>query len=65
MSLYGSDLDYLINDDNVHTWIFGHNHGIIKENIDIKIKGTNIITNQKGRGKSAMIDYLKNKTLSF
>ena len=65
MSLYGSDLDYLINGRNVHTWIFGHNHGIIQKNINTLIRGTHVVTNQKGRGKSAMLDYSKNKTLSF
>ncbi len=65
MSLYGSNLDYLINQYNVHTWIFGHNHGIIKKNIDTNINGTHIVTNQKGNGKNATVDFSKNKTLSF
>ena len=41
------------------------NLGIIQKNINTLIRGTHVVTNQKGRGKSAMLDYSKNKTLSF
>jgi predicted phosphohydrolase len=56
-SLYGTELDNLINWRNVHTWIFGHNHGIMDGNIDTTIRGTRILTNQKGKGKLSMTNY--------
>ena len=64
-SLYGSDLDNMIRDDNVHTWIFGHNHGLVERNVDVLINGTRVITNQKGRGANSTIDYCENKRLCF
>ena len=64
-SLYGNDLDSFIIEKNVHTWIFGHNHGILQKNLDININGTRVVTNQKGRGYNSMKDYSKTKRLCF
>jgi len=43
-SLYYSNLEYLINKKNIHTWIYGHTH----KNKQLTINGTNVVCNQKG-----------------
>lgn len=60
-SLYVSDLDYLINEDNVHTWICGHIH----QNFDFSIQGTRIVGNQRGKPKDQITDFSKSFTVSF
>lgn len=56
-SLYASDLDYLLDGDSIHTWIFGHNH----KNFDIKSeKGTRLVSNQKGKPKDRINNFSKN-----
>ena len=48
--LYGSNLDYLLRGELVHTWVFGHNH----ENVDCFSRdGTRLVTNQRGKPKDA------------
>jgi predicted phosphohydrolase len=56
-SLYVSDLDYLLNKENVHTWVCGHLH----YNFDFNTKnGTRVVGNQKGKPKDQINDFLKN-----
>ena len=59
-SLYGTDMDNLIREENVHTWIFGHNHGIMNKNLDTKVRGTRLLTNQRGKGNLDMPNYSPN-----
>ena len=55
-SLYASNLDHLLNGDNVKLWICGHTH----KNIDfVTDTGCRVITNQKGKPKDRIKDYLK------
>jgi predicted phosphohydrolase len=56
-SLYTTDLDYLLNKENVHTWVCGHIH----KNFDfITEGGTRVVGNQKGKEKDKIEDYEKN-----
>lgn len=56
ISLYASNLDYLLNKNNVHTWICGHIH----INFDyITQGGTRLIGNQVGKPKDNITDYNK------
>lgn len=58
--LYHNNLDRLMSIDKVHTWIFGHIH----KNTDHKTKrGTRLVTNQKGKPKDKVIDFVKNKVI--
>jgi predicted phosphodiesterase len=54
-SLYVSDLDYLINGNNVHTWICGHIH----QNFDFDLDGTRVVGNQRGKPKDKITDFSK------
>ena len=58
ISLYTSNLDYLLETNKIHTWICGHIH----TNFDYKHNqvGTRVVGNQKGKPKDKIIDYLKN-----
>ena len=58
ISLYTSNLDYLLDTSKIHTWICGHIH----MNFDYKHNqiGTRIVGNQKGKAKDKITDYLKN-----
>lgn len=60
-SLYVSDLEYLINEDNVHTWICGHIH----QNFDFFLNGTRIVGNQKGKPKDKINDFSKEFLIDF
>jgi predicted phosphodiesterase len=60
-SLYVSDLDYLINKENVDTWICGHIH----QNFDFSIEGTRIVGNQRGKPKDKITDFSKAFLISF
>jgi len=56
ISLYTSNLDYLLNSNNIHTWICGHIH----KNFDfISDNGTRIVGNQLGKTKDNINDYSK------
>ena len=56
ISLYASDLDYLLNDDMVHTWVSGHIH----INFDLITKGgTRLVGNQRGKPRDKITDYNK------
>jgi len=53
-SLYVTDLDYLLNDKNVHTWVCGHLH----HNFDFNTKnGTRVVGNQRGKPKDQINDF--------
>jgi predicted phosphodiesterase len=57
VSLYTSELDYLLTNDQVHTWICGHIH----KNFDFNTEnGTRIVGNQLGKPKDNIKDYSKN-----
>jgi Icc-related predicted phosphoesterase len=54
VSLYASDLDYLLTKEYIHTWISGHIH----INFDlVTAKGTHIVGNQSGKPKDNITDY--------
>jgi predicted phosphodiesterase len=54
ISLYTSNLDYLLTKENVHTWIAGHIH----INVDtITDGGTHLVGNQFGKPKDYIKDY--------
>jgi len=60
-SLYASNLDYLLNSNNIHTWICGHVH----RNFDFYTKGgVHLVSNQKGKPKDLVTDFSKNKTIT-
>lgn len=58
-SLYASNLDYLFDKNNIHTWIFGHIH----KNHDIYINGVRFVTNQRGKGNKLCKTFSKNKCI--
>lgn len=56
ISLYASDLDYLLTKDDVHTWVCGHIH----INFDlITTDGTHLVGNQLGKPRDNITDYNK------
>jgi len=56
ISLYASDLDYLLESKNIDTWICGHVH----LNFDfVSEGGCRVVGNQKGKPKDSIIDYKK------
>ena len=56
-SLYVSNLDHLLTEDKVHTWISGHIH----HNFDmITPGGTRLVGNQYGKPKDNITDFGKN-----
>ena len=60
-SLYVSDLDYLINSNNIHTWVCGHIH----QNFDFSVQGTRVVGNQRGKPKDRITDFSKSFLLSI
>lgn len=59
-SLYATNLDHLLTSDRVHTWVFGHTH----YNVDfITEQGTRVISNQRGKPKDRIVDFLPNKVI--
>lgn len=56
VSLYASNLDYLLKKDKVHTWICGHVH----RNFNYYTKeGTHLVGNQRGKPRDNIRDYRK------
>ena len=56
ISLYVSNLEYLLNSNYIHTWICGHIH----HNFDFKSEnGTRIVGNQLGKPRDKITDFLK------
>ena len=58
-SLYASDLDYII-DKDINTWVFGHVH----VNYDIVKNDCRCVSNQLGKPKDKITDYIKSFVLS-
>lgn len=55
-SLYGSNLDHMLNTNDVDTWVCGHVH----DNFDfVTDGGTRLVSNQKGKPKDKIKDYNK------
>jgi len=62
LSLYGNDLDHLLDASKVNTWVCGHIH----ENFDLVTeKGCRLVGNQKGKKKDIAKDYEKNKIIQI
>ena len=60
LSLYATDLDHLLDKENVHTWVCGHVH----KNFDFfSEKGCRVVGNQKGKDKDQITDYRKDFVL--
>lgn len=56
LSLYATNLDYLLDKSKVSTWVCGHVH----KNFDfISEKGCRVVGNQKGKKKDQITDYVK------
>lgn len=56
VSLYVSNLDYLLDSSYVHTWIAGHTH----KNFDyITQGGTRLVSNQRGKPRDHVYDFSK------
>lgn len=61
-SLYASNLDYLLTNDSVHTWVAGHIH----INFDIITNGgTHLVGNQFGKPKDNIKDYDMKKVITI
>lgn len=61
-SLYATDLDYLLNKNNIHTWVCGHIHN----NFDfLSENGTRVVGNQKGKLKDKITDYSNTFTIEI
>jgi predicted phosphohydrolase len=62
ISMYASDLDYLLNKEKVHTWVAGHIH----INFDLITEGgTRLVGNQLGKPKDHITDYNKSMVISI
>ena len=61
VSLYASNLDYLLEKNGIHTWIYGHTH----KNYDIMINNCRLVSNQKGKIKDKITDYSNNFTIQI
>jgi len=55
-SLYATDLEHILNKEDMELWICGHTH----RNMDFISKGgCRVLSNQKGKPKDKVIDYRK------
>jgi predicted phosphohydrolase len=62
ISLYATNLDYLLDENKVHTWICGHVH----TNFDFKSDNNcRIVSNQKGKPKDKIENYSTNFIIKF
>lgn len=62
VSLYSTDLDYLLDKNRVGTWICGHTH----KNFDfITPKGCRVLSNQLGKPKDGIVDYNSDFTITI
>ena len=62
ISLYASDLDYLLEKEKVHTWVAGHIHS----NFDMITEGgTHLVGNQRGKPKDHITDYNKSMVINI
>jgi predicted phosphodiesterase len=61
-TLYYSNLDYLLHSKKVHTWVFGHVH----MNFDFHThNGTRLVSNQKGKPKDKITDFMLDKVITI
>jgi predicted phosphohydrolase len=61
ISLYATELDYLLVKENVHTWVAGHIH----MNFDLITDGkTRLVSNQRGKPKDRITDYNKSMIIT-
>ena len=61
ISLYATNLDHLLTDDMVHTWVAGHIH----INFDLVTKGgTHLVGNQRGKPKDKITNYNKSMIIT-
>ena len=60
-SIYGTNLEYLFEDDIIKAWISGHTH----KNYNIKINNCRLMSNQKGKCKDKITDFNKNKFITI
>jgi Icc-related predicted phosphoesterase len=61
ISLYTSDLDYMLEKEKVHTWVAGHIH----RNFDFITKGgTRLVGNQRGKPNDHITDYNKSMVIN-
>lgn len=59
-SLYCSNLDRLLDRTKVHTWICGHIH----TNFDLRTRnGTRLVSNQRGKERDGIKDFVRNKVI--
>ena len=59
-SLYATNLEYLMDQSKIHTWICGHVH----MNFDFKTKGgTRLVCNQKGKPMDGITDFSMEKII--
>jgi predicted phosphohydrolase len=62
ISLYASNLDYMLKKEDIDTWICGHVHS----NFDFtSTLGSRIIGNQRGKPKDNINDYSKNMVIEY
>jgi predicted phosphohydrolase len=62
ISLYASNLDYLLTKEKVHTWVCGHIHS----NFDIiSNNGTHVVGNQLGKPRDDVKKYKKNFVITI
>jgi predicted phosphohydrolase len=62
ISMYATELDYLLSKENVHTWVSGHIH----INFDlITDGGTHLVGNQLGKPKDNITDYNKSMVIKI
>jgi predicted phosphohydrolase len=59
-SLYASNLDHLLTQDKVHTWICGHNHSNFDYHTPL---GSRLVSNQRGKPKDNVTDFSLSKTI--
>jgi hypothetical protein len=61
-SLYCTDLEHMLDEKNIHTWICGHVH----INFDVVFKnGTRLVSNQRGKGKDNITDFSLTKVIEI
>jgi Icc-related predicted phosphoesterase len=59
--LYASNLDHLLDGNDMRLWICGHTH----KNIDFDMNGCRLLSNQKGKAKDKIKDYSKTLNISL
>jgi len=60
-NIYGTNLEYLFEDDIIKAWICGHTH----KNYNTVINNCKIVSNQKGKDKDKILDFSKTKFIKI